>query len=199
MAEEDFIELAEGPVARAKEMEKRRDRQKAYVQKKRGQNLEKPEEWQSRKRHRKDTQVWLGQTDQQLQVSTGFGLKAFQLPEDPAERPPWDQWPLLSYAGDQGSKEECGKWALKSKYNLNFDEVPDLGHGVWNDCKLALKMAGHYSHVGLMMIAWNMRHGPWAEDARQMEVQAVLTNCFHDFSTATAEPHLHVLGAAHGL
>lgn len=188
VAEEDFIELAEGADARAKEVEKRQERQQAYVLKKRGQQLDQPDAWQSRKRHRKDTQVWLAQTDQQLQASTGSGLKAFQLPADPAQRPPWDKWPLLSYAGDQGSKEECGKWALKTKFNVNFDEVPDPGHGVWNDCKLALRMAGHYSHVGLMMIAWNMRHGPWAEDARQKEIEAVISNFFADFPKPQQSP-----------
>lgn len=173
---EAIAELNKGQEGTAQECtEQRHTRQKAWLARKRGADTQ-PAQWNPRKRHRKDTAMWLAQVDHQMVFSCGVGLGHFAVPEEVAQRGPWDTWPLLSYAGDQGSKEEAGKWTIRSKLRLNFDEVPDQAHGVWNDCKLALRRAGHWSHVGLMMLSWNMRHGPWAEDQRQHEIKACIAN-----------------------
>ena len=118
--------------------------------------------------------------------STGRGLGYFRQPAE--GRGPWETWLLLSYAGDQGSKEECGKWVCKRLLSLNFDEVPDLGHGIWNDCKLALRRSGHWSHVLLMLLSWNVRHGPWSEDALMQEVLGAVKNFLNYVRKPTDSP-----------
>lgn len=155
--------------------EQRHSQQRAWLARKRGAETQ-PTQWNPQKLYRKDTAMWLAQVDHQMLFSCGLGLGHFAVAEDVAARGPWHTWPLLSYAGDQGSKGECGKWAIRSKLRLNFDEVLDQAHGVWNDAKLALRRAGHWSHVGLMMLSWNMRHWPCAEDQRQHDIKACIAN-----------------------
>lgn len=158
----------------------RTSRHQAWLGRKRGAD---PQEWVPRKRYRKDTYLWLCQTDHQLSfISGGVGLAAFAA--GAREGKPWHQWPLLSYAGDQGSKEFSAVQCMKYKLKLNLDEVPDAGHGVWNDCKKALRESGHWSHTCLMMLSWNVRHGPWAEDVRMQEV----VGCFKNFFKVTKDP-----------
>ena len=158
----------------------RTSRHQAWLGRKRGAG---PQEWVPRKRYRKDTYLWLCQTNHQLSfISGGVGLAAFAA--GAREGKPWHQWPLLSYAGDQGSKEFSAVQCMKYKLRLNLDEVPDAGHGVWNDCKKALRQSGHWSHTCLMMLSWNVRHGPWAEDVRMQEV----VGCFKNFFKVTKDP-----------
>lgn len=155
----------------------RQQRHSAWLRKRRGVEVD-PKEWQPRKRHRKDVFTWLCQVDHQMVVSTGFGLGHFAIPGDLGDRPPWHEWPLASYAGDQGAVEESGKYVLKWKLRLNFDEVPDPNHGVHNDIKCGLKDSGHWGHVGLMMLTFNVCHGPYQEDSRFHEVRRALKHFF---------------------
>ena len=151
-------------------------RETAWVRKRKGENID-SSEWNPKKRHRFDAFKWLAQTDWQLLQHTGLGFGHFALTAEQRKQKPWHQWPLLNYAGDQGSKEQCGLWVLKRKLQLNMDEVPDQGHGVWDDCKLGLKaIPDLWSHTLLMLLAWNVRHGPWQEDIRFAQVLGNVRN-----------------------
>ena len=161
--------LAEVAAARAA-------RETAWVRKRKGENID-SSEWNPKKRYRFDAFKWLAQTGWQLLQNTGLGFGHFALTAEQRKQKPWHQWPLLNYAGDQGSKEQCGLWVLKRKLQLNMDEVPDQGHGVWNDCKLGLKaIPDLWSHTLLMLLAWNVRHGPWQEDIRFAQVLGNVRN-----------------------
>ena len=157
----------------------RQSRERAYLSKQLGEAVEQSA-WNPKKYHRKCTWVWLCQIDHMIKLSTGKTLKHFSQPEDVAERGPWHTWPLLSYAGDQGPKEECACHVLarKPECKINIDRVPDPSHGVWNDCKMALKASGHWNHTGLMMLTWNMKHGPFGEDKRQNEISGSMRQYF---------------------
>ena len=156
---------------------RKRDSEAAVVAHSRGQGGA-GEPWKPRTRYRKDTFLWACQLDHQMKVGCGIGLRHFQQPEDLRERGHWSTWPLLSYAGNQGPKEERGKNYLKHAAFLNFDESPDTAHGCWNDCKLGLKYSGHWTHIAVMMLLWNVPHGPWGEDKRFHETRACLKSFF---------------------
>ena len=80
-------------------------------------------------------------------------------------------------------------WALMSwlltfcqnKRRLNFDTFPDPGHGCWDDIKLSLKKSRHWLLVNIIMIAHNVTHGPFNEDARQGQV----SQCVQHFCKTT--------------
>ena len=118
------------------------------------------------------------QIDNQLRQATGRGLKHFQQAADVRARGPWATWPLLSVSTDQGSVEEGAKHFAQQVLRLNLDGVADFAHGCWNDCKRALHLSGWWPFVGLMMVTWNVPHGPWAEDVRCSEVVGCLESLF---------------------
>ena len=134
--------------------------------------------------------MWLCQTDHQMVGAASKGLAHFQQPADPTLRGPWDWWPLLSMSSDQGTKETAGTNVCMHKLGLNCDSFCDPGHAVWNDCKRALRESGHWSHTCLMMLSWNVRHGPWCEDFRMQEV----VGCFKIFLKVNTCPRLGLAG-----
>lgn len=142
-------------------------RQQSWVTKRRSGEAA---SWRPRKRHRKDSWLLLVQMDHQLREGAGIGSEAFRIPPQPSERPVWSSWPYLSISCDQGSVEESAKNYAQQQLSLNLDDFPDPGHGVWNDVKLALRRSGLWPHTCMMMLVWNVPHGPWSEDRRYGEV-----------------------------
>ena len=147
--------------------QKSRQREQAFV-KSQGAYYEK-QKWQSTTRNRKDTAVWIGTTDNSLRQTIGIGLSHFVISEKMEDKVPASKWPLASYAGDEGTVEDSCKNVLQRKLRCNLDDMKDPGHAMWNTCKGSLKKSGLWDHTGLMMLAWNAPHGPWAEDRRYRE------------------------------
>jgi hypothetical protein len=129
--------------------------------------------WRAKKRHRKEAYNWIVKTDNQLVHATGYGLKRCAQPSS-ADRSDWSTWPLFAYTGDQGPVETAGLNFLQFETKLNLDALPDFAHGMWNDCQAALRSANLYAFQSLMLMLWNVRHGPWSEDVRFSEVQSVV-------------------------
>ena len=152
-------------------------RQEALVHRGKASTDAKPAKMNAKKRHRKDTCLWIVDTDHCLRESTGIGLKHYQITEL-KRKTAWDTWPLLSYAGDQGPVEIAGVNALQSYCSINVDVLGDPGHGVWNDAKLAFQQCGLWNHVNLMILTWNVPHGPWSEDQRYSQLKRHWRNIF---------------------
>lgn len=184
IAEDDILQAVGAPQEQIeKERHDRQLRQRMWVQKRKmGPNHS--SSWRPRKRHRKDAWYWLVCLDNQLRAGTGVGLAHFKQPASLSDRGPPLSWPLLSCATDQGSVEVSAINFCQQELKLNMDDCPDMGHGCWNDVKLALRRSGLMPHTSLMMLTWNVPHGPWAEDRRYGEV----VECFNNFFRTTSVP-----------
>lgn len=176
VAEDDILQ-ATGSDEKAvqKERDDREARHKAWALKRKSgeQQL-----WRPRKRHRKDSWAWLVNLENQVLQGTGYSLKHFQLPPQPEDRPHWALWPLLTVSSDQGSVELAGHHFCQFALRMNWDCCPDVGHGCWNDIKKAIRSSSQWNFVTLMMLTWNVPHGPWSEDVRFHEVVGSFDNFF---------------------
>lgn len=117
------------------------------------------------RRHRAKALAWLTALDHQLVVSTGGGLKEFQLDACVESRPEPGHWPLIVVALDQGSDGWAGVHFLSRAARVNIMYLHDASHRLWNDVLLSLKSVGAWPAVLLLQLCFNMEHGPW-DDAR---------------------------------
>ena len=144
--------------------------------------------WRPRKRYRKAAHEWLISLDNQIRMGTSCGgLEHFQVPEDPQQRPPPLQWPLLQIASDRGLDGMAALSYIKKELNINCCDVPDPSHDVSNDVCLAIQRAGLWPHEVLMQATWNTPHGPWAEDTRYRQVVEAMRD-LHDFEGPASQP-----------
>lgn len=177
VAEDDVLQaVGAGADARTEALAALGKRQKAWVLGKR--TASGGGEWRPRKRHRKDAWHFVACLANQLQEGCGLALSHFQIPRDPTAQKPYTEWPLLSVSCDQGSVEESAMHFCQESLHLNWDAFPDPAHGCWNDVKAALRLSHQWQHVCCMLVVWNVPHGPWSEDRRFGEAQAVLRNFF---------------------
>lgn len=88
----------------------------------------------------------------------------------------WRGWPHLSIAMDQGSDGVCAVWWLQSQ-GVNLSVWCDPSHGAWADTKQSLKDTNLLGFWMLVMVGYNVPHGPWNDDARY----ALLKEAFADF------------------
>ena len=127
-----------------------------------------------KKYHRKKAYQVLVVLNHQLRTLTGQGLEAF-LPQpgtDPLT------WRTLSVAPDQ---ESCNVTAVSYMLHLGLavDATWDVSHATWNDCKRAIKDAGDFPFVLLLMACFSMRHGPWGQGMRADQ----LRRCIAEYRT----------------
>ena len=115
------------------------------------------------------------------------GLEHFQTPEDPQQRPPPLQWPLLQIASDRGLDGMAALGYIKKVLNINCCDVPDPSHDVSNDVCLAIQRACLWPHEILMQATWDTPHGPWAEDTRCRQVVEAMHD-LRDFEGPASQP-----------
>jgi hypothetical protein len=77
----------------------------------------------------------------------------------------WRTWPHLNLGEDQGADDVCATFWLKSK-KLSLTEWWDFAHGAWCDLRGVLSEVDLYQFWLLMMMAWNLAHGPHDDDHR---------------------------------
>jgi hypothetical protein len=115
----------------------------------------------SRKRFRVETSHYMAALDNYLQCLTGVGLSHFTQPAALEDRgSPWT-WPHLVVSPDQGTDGVAGlNWFIHGMHG-NCDPSWDHSHGVWNDWKRALKASKLWYKKQILVVLWNIRHGPW--------------------------------------
>lgn len=131
---------------------------------KRGNGQVPPASWQPLRRHRRDAFSCLCLVDRQFLLSKGKFLSHFAT-ADLENRQSWGQRPLATCSGDQGAKKEFGNHILPRRLRRCLNEVPDISHAILNDLKVGLRATGRWAHVGLMLLAYNVRCGPWGDGA----------------------------------
>lgn len=77
---------------------------------------------------------------------------------------------------------------LAKHVDLNCDDMCDLSHNVWNDCRLALEHSNLWTHIGLMLVTANVPHGPWSEDVRYSEIVGNIHAFFESYSGPHTSP-----------
>lgn len=114
-----------------------------------------------KKRFRVDASQYMAALDNYIQEVTDVGLAHFAQPANIEERAsPWT-WPHLVISPDQGADGVCGiNWFIHAKHG-NCDTCWDQSHGLWNDWKRALKTSGMWYKKQIMVVLWNIRHGPY--------------------------------------
>ena len=123
-----------------------------------------------RKLHRKAAHQWLACLDSIVQKWCGAGLSHW-VPHPPV---PPRHWPYLSIAADQGSDGFSAQFWLKYAFHGNIDFTADLSHGVWRDTEAVWSSLGLAPFVRLMVIVFNLAHGPWEEGVRWHQLQLAM-------------------------
>ena len=115
----------------------------------------------SMKRFRSKSLEWLVASQNQLQVMTGKGWEHFVVMPGMAPR----TWPCITLAIDQGPDGWCAANFLRSQ-RVNFLLLRDPAHRRHNDALHALRDAGLYSCMCLLVCVLNADHAPWGEARR---------------------------------
>ena len=149
-----------------------RQRQKAWVNRKRAKAT--AGVWTPRKRYRKAAWQYAVALNNQIHKTTGYTILHWRVKEKVSERSQWWKWPLLSISPDLGSDELACHNCLQNYHFSNLDTFPDNGHGVLDDAKLAIGHAEMWPLLALTMIAHNVPHGPFNEDARYRTLTSVV-------------------------
>ena len=149
--------------------------------------------WRLSKLHRVSAKHWLMQIDNQLRSSTHFdGLSSFQLSAFQGVSP--FDWPGIQLSMDLGSDGVSAYFAMIYKFYLNLWLVPDESHSIKNSFIEMLKAAGMYDLWLLLLISWNLEHGPRQEEARRQELRSRLAYCYE--SRSPSQTPFFLRGAA---
>ena len=123
--------------------------------------------WRPTKRFRRHAEDFVDMLDNQFDVSTYTkGLRFFQWqPSNPVwNSANWRRWPTITGSVDQGSDVLAGSHATLRFLHLNIMWVYDFRHGVARDLLGVWKLVGKMSFVILMLIIYNLPHGPQQEE-----------------------------------
>lgn len=99
------------------------------------------------------------------------GLQHFRIEQDEAKRPPPEAWPRLCIAPDQGGDGICAYHFLSRRLPYCVDLAVDPSHGGNNDAWLVADALGLKGLLLLFLVAFNVPHGPWSEDARYRQAE----------------------------
>ena len=115
--------------------------------------------------------------DNQLKVSTpSGGLKMFiRVPTDATWHDKnWERWPYIALNLDHASENFCAYNYFDKKLGGNADLFGDNSHGGNRDTFLSLDRAGLKQFIQVMMVSWNLPHGPADDDSWSNMLDEVL-------------------------
>lgn len=132
--------------------------------------------WRVAKRRRVAAKTWLDNLDSQVQTSLGLrGLVDFvPNPDDPLWNS-WRSWRHLLVSIDQGSDGLAATNFMKHM-GMNVSIACDYSHGANNDFLDCIKDLGLQPYWLLLLLCFNVEHGPWGEDARWNQ----MVECFDE-------------------
>ena len=93
----------------------------------------------------------------------GSGLKFVLKPQKELDELDPASWPIFTIAIDQGTDGWCAAYWLLYLVFACVVVVFDPSHRVWNDCQLALADAHLTGIVALLVVVFNLDHGPWQD------------------------------------
>jgi hypothetical protein len=100
----------------------------------------------------------------------------------------WRTWPHFGVAMDLGSDGNSGAHGLLYKYKLCMTMFADPSHGGHRSLDVVLKQVGLFGFWILMLISWNLPHGPDKDDGRYHQIRGTMKELYK-----TADPKKLVL------
>ena len=128
---------------------------------------QKQQSWRPVKLHRLGAKHWLMCLDNQIRVSTVFGGLSYFIKDTWTDKCPFD-WPGLQLSIDLGSDGVSAWHALLYHWNIIAWLVPDESHSIKNYLLEVLKAIGLYDLWLLLLISFNLEHGPRNEEQSDM-------------------------------
>lgn len=129
-------------------------------------------------RHRVKACAWLTALDHQVEVATARGIAAYCLPpeeEMAAKVGSPTSWPQITISLDQGSDGSSAAHWLTRVARCNALILHDGSHRAWNDMQNSLKDVGMWTGVIMLLLTFNMEHGPWQDAKWRMELREAAT------------------------
>lgn len=147
--------------------------------------------WKPPKRYRVAAKHWALNVDNSLRHTLGLeGLVAFRVPDEADRKGTswegWRGWRHLLVSADQGSDGVCAMNYLLDK-QVHMSVIADWSHGAQNDLKECLRSASLYPYMLLMMVVFNVEHGPWREDLRFSQVREAWQEASGHYTSKTCE------------
>ena len=144
------------------------DRHRLWLNRGRRLGAKKLATWRPRPVYRANALKVLRAAGTQLEVATpSGGLKMFiRLPKDDLwASENWESWPYLALNFDHASENVCAYNYLDRFLNGNTDLFGDPSHGANRDTLLSLDRSGLKQFLQVMMVSWNLPHGPADDDS----------------------------------
>ena len=154
-----------------------KDRQKSWLNRHSGAA---PTSWRPIKLHRLSARAWCRNVDNAFRIGTGHAGLAFFDPQD-YTKPPWNSWESFRFAAigmDFGSDGNCVAHAMTYHFKLAVERMPDQSHINNRVVYNSLKEVGLYPLVLLLVVGWNLLHGPDKEDTRWHQVREGLGDMY---------------------
>lgn len=114
----------------------------------------------------------------QVAWATRAGLEQYRQSLRIEDRQDASLWPRLTISLDQESSGICGVQFLERVCSMNIEKFWDFSHSNWRDIICALKSVSLWGHCLLALIAYNVPHGPWADDMRLSQCKASMEHLF---------------------
>ena len=148
--------------------------EKARCWLKRKKQLDDTAEAKRPKKFRKKSYMWLVSLNTTLVNVTGRSIEAYCHDEDgdgpSGVSPPAAMWPYLAISADQGPDGLCASFFLAYHCKANVEFFWDPSHGYQRYIIGATGMVGLSAFMHLMVITYNLGHGPWDSHARYAQL-----------------------------
>jgi hypothetical protein len=164
-----------------------RDRQRAWLKRRRPEATGSDRPWRPAKRHRKSAWQTGVYTHYQMSQFLDGGLFYFQVPLDVEKRKPAITWPRASLSPDMDSSNVSSASHWLYKLNLNIDFAWDFSHGVRNDIFNAIKDVKKWDHIVMALVRLNVPNSPWHEDTRWKQAMLARDEIFKTQKHNTCE------------
>lgn len=128
--------------------------------------------------NRQAAKHWLSSLDNQFKSLSVQGLIHF-LPR--LQSPPWTdwrRWRVGFVSMDMGGDGVSAIHAAQFKFGLALECYPDPPHGANRDIDGAIKHAGLFPLILLLLVSWNLPSGPFKEDFRHRQIVERMEQCF---------------------
>ena len=131
--------------------------------------------WRPRQQHRLAAKHWQMQLDNHIRQCTAFnGLFAFW----PGQYSNWREWKGAGLSIDLGSDGVCGYQSNVYEKGLFMWLHPDESHAIKCSFAEMLNEIKCYNLMLLMLITYNVEHGPKASETRRQELRSKLSSVY---------------------
>lgn len=152
-----------------------------------------PDAWRPPALHRAVARRWVLSLDHMLQVGTSHaGLVHFKYKPDCPLWQRWETWPGIGVSMDMGADGLAGMAALQYGFETNIWCWPDPSHACQRSFEGALKDCGVWQYWLLLLISWNLEHGPYSDRHRHNQLQESLKQLLENRSPQQVPLFLHL-------